>query len=444
MRKTITLYPHQQDIFERVQKSFRQGVKRPLVVAGCGSGKSFLFAKMCELMSEKGFVLVLVHRIELKEQHLALFEQHGINTENILVESVFTVVRRLESYPKPIAIVLDEAHLSKARSWEKVIEYFDTYVIGFTATPTRLDGKPLGDVYEKIIEGNSVQWLIENKYLSPYRYYAPLKLDLTGVKKTAGDYSTSEVEQKVMKRAIYDDVIKRYKELASDRKTIVYCVSVKHSKKTAEEFRTAGFKAEHLDGTTPAEKRRQVMQDFRDGKVQILCNCMLFVEGISVSDCDCCVLLRPTQSLALFIQSSMRCMRYLPGKEALILDFVGNFQRHGLPDDDREWSLQAKLSPRKEYGDDGKLLVTQCENCFATYLSANVCPYCGAERELTQKELENIKEIELQEIKRKRIEKMKSCTLEQCRTLQDYQDYAKAHDKSSGWAWYAWKRRGSI
>lgn len=391
-------------------------------------------------MSKKGFVLILVHRIELKEQHIKLFEDNGIRTDNILIESVFTAKNRLNTYPKPVAIVLDEAHLSKAKTWETIIKHFNTYVIGFTATPCRLDGKPLGDVYDEIIEGNSVEWLIDNNYLSPYRYYAPSTVDMAGVKKSKGDYDAAEAEQRVMKKAIYDDVIKRYTELASDRKTIVYCVSVKHSKQMAEEFRSAGFKAEHLDGTTPADKRREVMEKFRSGEVQILCNCMLFVEGISVSDCDCCVLLRPTQSLALFIQSSMRCMRYLPDKEALILDFVGNYQRHGLPSDNREWSLTDKAKPRKEYGEDGKLTVTQCSQCFATFPTAPICPYCGAARELTLQEIKNIKEIKLQEVKQKKIEEMKSKKITDCFSLQAFQDYAAAHGYKSGWAWYQYQR----
>ena len=433
----VTLRPYQQELYDRTVKAYNQGFKRPLIVAGCGSGKSYLFLKMAEHASKSGLVMILIHRIELKEQHIKLFKDNGIPMENIVIESVFTVVNHLDRYPKPRMIILDEAHLSRSNSWLKVISHFNTYCVAFTASPIRLDGKPLKDVYDTMIETVSVRWLIDNNYLCDYKYYAPSVVDVSKLKKRGGDFATEELEKTMIKPAIYGDVIEHYKKLEEGRKTIAYCVSVKHSIQTAEEFCKAGFKAKHIDGTTPKKERQLIVEQFRNGEIEILCNCMLIVEGISISDCDCCLLLRPTCSLALYIQSSMRCMRYTEDKEALILDFVGNYQRHGLPDDQREWSLESGVKQNSRFNEKGELVVRQCLNCYGTFKTAPVCPYCGFVYESTAEEIKQYKDIELQEIRAAQVKKVESYKApEECTTRQELADYAKLHGYKPGWMWF--------
>jgi superfamily II DNA or RNA helicase len=133
------LRDYQQDLFNKTSEAFAQGYRRPLVVAPCGAGKSYLFAEM--IRRTRGEVLVLTHRQELKRQHEELLQNLGIT--NARVAMVLTEYNRLGKYPVPALIVTDEAHLSKSNSWQKVIEYYNTYTVGFTATPTRLDGRPL-------------------------------------------------------------------------------------------------------------------------------------------------------------------------------------------------------------------------------------------------------------------------------------------------------------
>jgi superfamily II DNA or RNA helicase len=149
----MELRPYQLDLFQKTQSAFLQGYRRPVVVAPCGAGKSYLFAEM--VRKTRGEALVLTHREELKEQHERLFRNLGI--ENVRVAMILTEANRLGRYPTPALIVADEAHLSRSNSWMKVIRHYDTWTVGMTATPVRLDGKPLGDVFDTMVEGVDVR-----------------------------------------------------------------------------------------------------------------------------------------------------------------------------------------------------------------------------------------------------------------------------------------------
>ena len=173
---SMQLRDYQQELYCGTVEAFKQGFRRPLVVAPCGAGKSYLFAEM--IRKTRGEVLVLTHRQELQKQHLVLLEELGIT--NARVSMILTEANRLGQYPKPALIITDEAHLSRSNSWMKVIEYYDTYTVGLTATPVRLDNKPLGDIYDKLIVGVDTRWLIENQRLAPYEYYAPTLVEADG------------------------------------------------------------------------------------------------------------------------------------------------------------------------------------------------------------------------------------------------------------------------
>lgn len=390
----MILRDYQRQLYRGTVEAMKQGFRRVLVVAPCGAGKSYLFAEM--VRRTVGECLVLVHRNELKKQHLELFESLGIT--NARVETYQTECRRLGQYPKPRLLVVDEAHLSRSNSWQKIIEYYDTWTVGMSATPCRLDGKPLGDIYDRLISGVDVRWLIEHQRLAPYEYYAPTLVEADGLRTLAGDYVTNDLERLMMGRAIYGDVIKTYQRLAGGERSIVYCVSVKHARETADAFNSAGIRAESLSAGTAAGRRQEIMEDFRTGKITVLCNCTLLSEGISIDEISCVMMLRPTESVALGIQQMMRSMRYLPGKTAKIIDFVGNYTRIGLPDENREWSLKEHLVRKMQLNDKGDFFIRSCPQCYLTFQTAPVCPYCGAVYPLKPREIEAHKEIELQRI----------------------------------------------
>jgi superfamily II DNA or RNA helicase len=313
------------------------------------------------------------------------------------VSMVQTVSRHIDKLPEPQIIITDEAHHSTANSFKKIYEAFpDALRLGFTATPIRLNRGGLGEIYEELITSVSTRWLIDNNFLSPYKYYSVKLADTSGLHVKAGDYKADEIAELMQNSEIYGETVKQWERLAKGKKTIAYCASVEAAEQTAEQFRQAGYTAASLSGSTPKELRTRIMQDFRESRIMILTNCELFGEGLDVPDCECTVLLRPTQSLTLYIQQSMRSMRYMPDKTAIIIDHVGNCYLHGLPDDEREWSLESK---KKQ---ENTVKIRECPMCFAVYPpTKQKCPYCGyaAVKEIQRKN-KAVVEIDLVEMQR--------------------------------------------
>ena len=196
--KMVILREYQQDLLDKTFQAFKQGYRRPLVVAPCGAGKSYLFAEM--IRRTKGEALVLTHRQELKKQHEELLR--NLQITNARVAMILTEANRLGQHPTPALIITDEAHLSRSNSWMNVIDYYDTFTVGLTATPIRLDGAPLSSTYDTLIQGVDVKWLIEHNRLAPYEYYAPTLVDTSRLRTIAGDYVVSDLEQLMNERAI--------------------------------------------------------------------------------------------------------------------------------------------------------------------------------------------------------------------------------------------------
>lgn len=344
-------------------------------VLGCGGGKSIIQGMISKSATDKGNrVLFLVHRKELCSQIEQTFKRCGVNFDLCQIGMVQTVTRRLSKIPEPNLIITDEAHHALSNSYRRIYDYFPNSTrLGFTATPIRMNEGGLGDVFESIVEGVSTKWLIKNNYLAPYKYYSVQLADITGVHTRRGDFDSSEIAEIMEQSKIYGGTTENWLKLADGKQTIVYCASVKSSKETAEQFNKCGINAKHLDGTTPKLEREQAVQDFRDGKITVLCNVDLFGEGFDVPDCEAVVLLRPTKSLTLFIQQSMRSMRYKPGKTAIIIDHVGNIFRHDFPDSSHEWSLKTKKSKAKT-----TVKIRQCPVCLSVYTSGTEkCDECG-------------------------------------------------------------------
>lgn len=434
----MQLRDYQQDLYIKTVDAFKRGYKRPLVVAPCGAGKSYLFSEMVHRTD--GEVLILVHRQELKQQHEQLLESLGIT--NARVSMILTEANRLGQYEKPALIVADEAHLSRSNSWVKVIEYYDTFTVGLTATPIRLDGKPLGDIFDTLITGVDTKWLIENKRLAPYEYYAPTLVDTSGLRKIAGDYVTSDLEQLMNERAIYGNVVDTYRRFAMGRRSIAYCVSIGHARKVAESFKRVGISAESICSGTPTAERKRIFDSFKNGTITVLCNVGIISEGISIDEVSCVMLLRPTESVALGIQQMMRCMRYLPGKTAKILDFVGNYLRVGVPDTEHEWSLDKPCLRKQELDKNGNFYIRCCPECFMTFKTADTCPFCGHTYPLHPREIQAHEEIELKRISEEeaaRIEAEKKKSRQEQGRAQSYEELirlgkARGYKNPAFWA----------
>ena len=342
-------------------------------------------------------VLILAHRRLLLSQHSKIIE-------NARLESVFTEANHLGEHGKVDLIIIDEAHVSAAASYQKVCEYYDCKRILFTATAKRLDGKPL-NLCDSIVNGISADELIERGHIAPYDMYAPnLKIDLSKVQMSGSDFNTEQLSETMCDRKVYGDIVKYYRQLAEGMQALAYCVDIKHSKSICDLFNENGISAKHMDATTPEAERERIMESFKKGEFRILCNCNLISEGITLPECDCCMLLRPTQSETLYIQQACRCLTPRLGKKAVIIDFVGNCYAHGMPTEKREYSLKRERA--RNPGREPDLLIRECGKCFRVYKgNGRICPYCGHDNGKTRKQIEADEKAELEritEINRKR------------------------------------------
>lgn len=386
----MMLRDYQQDMYDRIRAELRrhQGV---CAVLPCRSGKSYIMREIVESACRKGSkVLVLAHRRLLLSQHSEIIR-------NARLESVFTEANHLGEHGKVDLIIIDEAHISAAASYQKVCEYYDCKRILFTATAKRLDGKPL-NLCDVIINGVSGDELIRRGLIAPYDVYAPkLNVDLTRVHMSGSDFNNQELGETMCDKKIYGDIIRHYRELAEGKQALAYCVNIKHSESVCDLFNSVGIPAKHIDANTPEPERERIMGEFKRGEFRILCNCNLISEGITLPECDCCLLLRPTQSETLYIQQACRCLTPREGKRAVIIDFVGNCYTHGMPTERRVYTLQPSKvrNPSRE----PEVLMRECKKCFRVYAGTDpVCPYCGHDNGKTRRQIEQDEKAELERI----------------------------------------------
>ena len=445
-----TLRPYQQDLVDRLSKSWRTGHKAPCIVLPCGGGKSVIVAEIAKRTTENGnLVLFLVHRKELCDQIRSTFRWWGVDMNLCNIMMVQTAARRTEKMECPSLIITDENHHSKAASYRKIYDAFPkAYRVGVTATPVRIDGSGLEDVNDDLIIGVSAKWLIDHNNLAPYDYYAPAAMDMPSLHTRHGEYDMAEAEEMLSEKCVYGDVIKHYREYAKDAKAICYCVSVRYSQHMAQEFCEAGIPAAHIDGSTPKAERDRMIADFRSGSIKILCNVDLISEGFDVPDCGCAILLRPTKSLTLYMQQAMRCMRYKEGKRAVILDHVGNVRRFGMPDADREWTLETIKKKAADPFD-----VISCEYCFYVFPKyrkdgkrAACCPNClmplkKEKREQTDREPTEDTQATLKKVTDVHVIPAQPM---QCKTFADLSAYGKSRGYKPGWAYIMAKKMGLI
>ncbi len=373
----IELFPDQSALVPSLRDALRR-VRCALLVAPCGFGKTVLFSWMAaEVAKREKRILILVHRDFLVDQVVAALESWGVRPgviaagrgslphRTVQVASVWTLIRRLDKAGHFNFIIADEAHhCADGNSWERVLLAFpQAKVLGVTATPWRSSGRGLGAVFETLVMGPSVADLMESGRLSRYQAYAPTNLDLSGVKTTAGDYQNDQLAEAVDQPKIVGSAVSHYQKLCPGKRAVAFAVNVLHSQHIRDQFLAAGISCEHIDGTTPGDDRRRVIRRFTRGETLVLTNVGIVSEGFDIPAVEAALLLRPTQSLALHIQMCGRALRAAPGKAiATILDHAGNTARHGLPDDDREWSL-GDAPTRKRAA--GEISVRICPACFA-------------------------------------------------------------------------------
>lgn len=344
----MELRPYQKEANQKIKEEWESGVKKTLLVLPTGLGKTVTFSDLTKDLVRKGErVLIMAHRGELLDQAAdKLYKVTGLRAAvekaeqtaknsfySVTVGSVQTLMResRLEQFPKDYydTIIVDEAHHVLASSYQKVFSYFEeAKVLGVTATADRTDKKNLGEFFETLAYEYTLPDAIKNKYLAPMKALTiPLRIDLSSVSISAGDFKASEVGSALdpYLYQIADEMMKHCK----DRKTVVFLPLVATSKKFRDILNEKGFRAAEVNGES--KDRTEILKDFDDGKYNVLCNSMLLTEGWDSPEVDCVVMLRPTKSRPLYVQCIGRGLRLAEGKEdCLILDFLWHTERHEL------------------------------------------------------------------------------------------------------------------
>lgn len=433
----IILREYQQFLIYKIKCEINNGKRSICCVLGCGGGKSVIQGNIAANANAKGNrVLFLVHRKELCEQIRDTFTKCEVDWNLTQVMMVQTATRHIRELYEPDIIITDECHLSTAKTYTKIYDTFPNALkLGFTATPCRLNEGGLGNVYDALVEGVSTRWLIDNGHLADYKHYSLPLADTSGLHTRAGEFRQEEIMELMERKDVYGKTVETWKRIAEGKKTIVYCSSVQSSKETAQLFNENGIAAAHLDGGTGAEDRAETMRQFRAGNITVLCNCELFSVGLDVPDCECVVLLRPTQSLTLYIQQAMRCMRSdknNPGKIGIIIDHVGNIFRHGFVDDNRNWTLDAKK--RKA---DNVVKIKECPSCYAVYSADKPrCPNCGFECHIVKQTTGKKKtvDIDLKEVQRiADIKALSYSEYSKCNTWDELAEFQKARGYKVQW-----------
>lgn len=471
----INIRDYQAELIAAVRQEMRQH-NSVVMQSPTGSGKTLTTAWIVDSVRKKEKRCIFcVHRIELLHQTSKSFTSLGIPHGFIAssedydpnqlthIAGIDTLRRRMDQVVEPDLLVIDEAGHAMSETWQKVINYWPkAKKLLITATPERLDGKGLRHVAQSMVIGKSPRWLIDEGYLSPYRVFAPAAPDLSGVKITGGDYSSAQLAIVMDKSSITGDAVEHYKKHCAGMRSIVFAVNIEHSKHIVQQFNDAGITAAHLDGTFGKIERENVIERFRYGETTILSNVNILTEGFDVPGVQAAILLRPTKSLALYLQMVGRALRpiyaddaVLETKEgrvaaiaegakpsAIILDHTGNCKIHGLPGIDRHWSLEGKKGRKKNKEPNN----TTCERCYHIWerkpRDAIKCPECGWEPEKKEKDEIEAREGELQEITEEKnpwawcANKPLSKVLEQVKTRKDLQNIARAKGFKHGWVWY--------
>lgn len=455
------LRDYQQDILNNAIAAFNEGATAPLVVAPTGAGKTMMFCEMAGGAYKKGNrTYILVHRNFLVKQtsnklakmgipHGVIASGHPVNNELIQVCSVGTLLRRLHFLPEPNFIVVDEAHHTVAGQWAQIIEaYPKALTLGVTATPERLDGTGLGIIFDRLIVGPSVKDLISAGWLVPSIVYAPpVGYDFETIRRAK---SEGELEQLLDKKSITGCAIDHYRRIRPGVPAVAFCTTVAHAEHVAQQFNEAGIASAAISGAMPEKDRAKLLRDLGTGKLKVLTSCELISEGFDLQSqgddlesVGCVILLRRTDSLSLYLQQVGRALR--PDQErgkqfAFILDHVGNCFVHGLPDDDRQWSLEGSKRKKRRAITPS---VKQCPKCYAAFAPAARCPVCKHVIPVQERQSELIQQDgELKPVDKASKERVNiRAKTYACRTLDELRALGKSLNYKPGWADRIWQAR---
>lgn len=454
----ITLHPHQQTAIDTARKKMMRS-KSVLFVAATGFGKTIVAAFIVKKALEKqSQVMFLTHRIQLTDQtsntmramdisHSFIASGYAYNPyARFHIATIGTVARRLKKlHRQPNIVIVDEAHLCLSATYRKALDHFKeqgAWIIGLTGSPIRLSGEPMSDMFDDIVRTPSTRWLIENGWLSDYRLFAPYTPDVKGVRKIAGDYSKAELERKLendTKRI--GSAVENYRKHAYGMRMIAFAISCDDARNIVQKFINGGIPAGYIDGETPKNERREIIRKLADGEIKILVNVQICTEGFDLSaqigrevPIDGVILLRPTKSLALYLQMVGRGLRKKP-YPAIILDHAGNCYEHGLPCEERDWDLDAGTVKKQGYNSGG-VRVKQCLKCYRAHYASPSCPNCGYVYVTETRDIKE-EEGELGEVDKNNLQKISRQEQGQAQSLDDLIKLGRKRNYKNPTAWAA-------
>ena len=403
MSNTYQLRQYQSDLISKIHTGWAAGSRRIMAQSPTGSGKTVLIGHIAREVSCRGKrVLILAHRQELIQQAAEkvgtisglpvgiVKAGHKSNySHSIQVASVQSLVNRIDLLNKIDLVIVDEAHHSTATTYRKILAaYPEAYILGITATPYRLNRTGFRELYDELVCGMSIAELIDCGFLSKYRMFADAKPMITkGAKIKQGDYAVADIARLNNAKFLGSNLVESYRRYANGLRCLVFAVNIHHSIEIVASYNASGIPAIHLDGKTPQVDRSEALKQFASGRVRVISNCQLFDEGFDLPALEAVQLAVPTQSLSRYLQMIGRAMRPAEDKEnAIIIDHTDNWKLHGLPDDERAWTLDGVRDR-----DNIKKLIRDEQD--------------GLIRELNTQEISELIQVQLREIGQKVTEK---------------------------------------
>jgi DNA repair protein RadD len=283
-----------------------------------------------------------------------------------------------------------------------------------------------------MVQGPSPEWLTVEGYLAPARVFAPPGIVLQGLRKRMGDYDMRQASDMLQAGQAMGDCLSHYRQHLEGRTAIAFCCSVAHAEAVARLFTDHGIAAASIDGTMDTATRRSLLEQLGNGAIKVLTSCALIGEGVDVPSVGGCILLRPTASVSLHLQMIGRCLRPQAGKQAVILDHVGNTNRLGHHLDEREWTLEGIRKRSREAAPS----VRVCPQCFCSCRSGtSECPECHHRFAPERRELEHV-EGQLQELQREAAQRERKAEQAQAATLEQLVSigFQRGMKNPRGWA----------
>jgi superfamily II DNA or RNA helicase len=398
---------YQRRSINELREAVRQK-QRPVLNLPTGAGKTLIASQIFSLARAKHKrVAFCVPALSLINQTYDAFLKTGLDMREIgiiqgcnqltdwarpvQICSLDTLVRR-PVLPEADIVVFDEVHRNSRVYKRWIEERTETVFIGLSATPWR---KGMGDLWDKLIVAETTRNLIDQGYLSPYRFFAPATPDLRGIKVVAGDYHEGELANAMNKPTLVADVVTTWLEKAERRPTFVFGVNCAHAQALRDQFVAAGVQAGYIDAYTPVEERETLLEQLKDGRLEVICNVGTMTTGVDAPFVSCIVLARPTRSEMLYIQIVGRGLRKCDGKkDLLILDHAGDWKL-GFPDDIVYEDFVDGHTPRK--CDRAEPMPKPCPKCaFLITPGEPVCPSCGfVKRPISRLECEDGELVEV-------------------------------------------------